>query len=229
MNLVGGIDPGVNGAAALYDADSGTLFGVYPLPNYTVQIGATERKRLDIDALWQLFEGFKLLGVKLIGIENVQGGNFKGKKQSAAGAFQFGYTFGVLTMAARAVGIEYVTPSPAVWKLTEKVPVATAGIIAKADAEFPDHKKHWHGPQGGSYHDPAEAAFLARYIATRILPTRGLQADETVRALAEATKTDLPASAETIAETQRKAARVRAAVGTSSAGKQSHKVRRGKK
>lgn len=183
MRLVVGIDPGVSGAAAVYDGEAKRLLAVYPLPNYSIQIGSSKRTRLDVPALEALFDTFKMLGVQLIGIEDVSGGNFGGRKQSAAGAFQFGYTFGLLAMAAQRTGIDWTTASPAVWKPLEKVPREERGIIAKADADFPDFKAHWHGPKGGSLHDRAEAAFLARYFAERIWPTREARAG--LRTLAE--------------------------------------------
>jgi hypothetical protein len=183
MLLIAGVDPGVNGAVALYDFEADKLFDVYPLPNFKIKVGRKTRTRLDEEALADLFKGFAMMGVKFMGIENVQGGNYGGKKQTAAGGFQFGYTYGVLRMACLMVGIDHTTPSPAVWKLQEKVPKDAHGIVAKADIEFPEHKKKWHGPKGADLHDRADAAFLARYVARRLWPAQ--QPREGLRTLAK--------------------------------------------
>lgn len=183
MLLIAGIDPGATGATAIYDLDADKLVSIWDLPNYKVQVGKTTRTRLDIDDLHAQFEMLKLMGVRLIGIENVQGGVFgSNRKQGAVSAFQFGYTFGLLTMAARATGIPYDTASPAVWKLQEKVPRAEVGIVAKADKDFPEHRDLFHTTRGRLLHDRAEAAFLARYFARIKWPA--MQPRESLRKLA---------------------------------------------
>lgn len=187
MLLVAGIDPGVTGAIGVYDYDADKLVTVWPLPSYQIVVGKKTRTRLDKSEIKALFGVLKAMGVRLIGIENVQGGNFRGRKQSAAGGFQFGYTFGVLSMAAEMIGIPYDTASPAVWKIVERVPDTARGIVDKADVEFVEHSRLFHGPQGGLLHDRAEAAFLARYFARRIWPSR--QPREGLRALADAVPT----------------------------------------
>lgn len=176
MLLIAGIDPGTTGALAVYDADAGKLLDVWPLPMIAVKVGKTTRHRLLEEEVKALFRCIAFMGVKMIGIENVQGGNFQGRKQSAAGAFQFGYTFGVLTMAAEMVDIMHTAASPAVWKLREQVPKDPKAIVRMADKEFPEHKAKFHGPKGGSYHDIAEACFLSRYFARNIWPSMQPQA-----------------------------------------------------
>lgn len=183
MLLIAGIDPGATGAIAIYDHDADKLISIWDLPNYKVQVGKTTRTRLDIDDLFDHFEALKLLGVRLIGIENVQGGVFgSGRKQGVSSAFSFGYTFGLLTMAARGTGIPYDVASPAVWKLQEKVPRHEVGIVGKADKEFPEHRAMFHTTRGRLMHDRAEAAFLARYFARIKWPA--MQPRESLRKLA---------------------------------------------
>jgi len=191
MLLVAGVDPGVNGAVGLWDVDANKLFSVIPLPHYTVMVGKMERTRLDEIELVALFKCFFAMGVKLVGIENVQGGNYGGKKQSASGAFQFGYTFGLLRMAALANGMEIDAASPAVWKLREQVPASAKGIVLLADKAFPEFTHMWHGPKGGLLHDRADAAFLARYFGQRIWPS--MQPREGLRTLALGVGKDVPA------------------------------------
>lgn len=176
MLLVCGIDPGTTGALAVFDAEADKLIDVWSLPNFKVMVGKTERTRLDLEELQALFDLLVFMDVKLIGIENVQGGNFGGRKQSAVGAFQFGYTFGLLSGLAQASKIMHTAASPAVWKLSEQVPKDPKAIVRMADKAFPEQKTKFHGPKGGSYHDMAEAAFLARYFARRIWPSMQPQA-----------------------------------------------------
>lgn len=176
MLLIAGIDPGVTGALAVYDYDADKLLDVWPLPNYQIKVGKQTRTRLDEDEVAALFRILAAMGVKLVGIENVQGGNYAGKKQTAAGAFQFGYTFGTLRMGAVMANIMHDAASPAVWKLREQVPKDPKAIVRLADKAFPEHKAKFHGPKGGSYHDIAEACFLARYFARNIWPSMQPQA-----------------------------------------------------
>lgn len=183
MLLIAGIDPGSTGAIAVYDFDASKLVSIWDLPNYKVVVGKGTRTRLDIDDLFLQFETLKMMGVRLIGIENVQAGVFdSGRKQGASSAFQFGYTFGLLTMAAKGTGIPYDAASPAVWKLQEKVPRHEIGIVAKANKDFPEHKDMFRTTRGRLRHDRAEAAFIARYFARIKWPA--MQPRESLRKLA---------------------------------------------
>jgi len=182
MLLIAGIDPGATGAIGIYDFEADKLVSIWDLPNFKVQVGKTMKTRLDVPDLHAQFAALKMMGVRLVGIENVQGGNWNGRKQSASGAFQFGYTFGLVQMAAEASGIPHDLASPAVWKLQERVPRHEVGIVAKADKDFPEHRDMFHTTRGRLLHDRAEAAFLARYFARIKWPA--MQPRESLRKLA---------------------------------------------
>lgn len=183
MLLIAGCDPGATGAISIYDRDADKLVCVWDLPNFKIPIGTKTRTRMDSVDLEAMFDCMVSMGVRLFGIENVQGGNWGGRKQGAVGAFQFGYVFGALNMLAQVKRIPVAAASPAVWKLTEKVPKDETGIILKADKEFPEHTERFHGPKGGKKHDRAESAFLSRYFARKIWPS--MQPAEGLRTLAK--------------------------------------------
>lgn len=167
MSTVGGLDPGNKGAIGVWDLDSDQLVAVYDLPNYEVVINKSTRHRMDEDELEALFCNLRdLFDCKLIVIEHVMGM----PQQSAPSAFQFGETYGMTRTVARMTGILVETASPAVWKLTEKIPRDAQAIVNRGNVTFPAFKAQWVGPRGGLMHDRVEAAFLARYAARKIWP-----------------------------------------------------------
>lgn len=183
MLLIGGVDPGRTGALALWDADADAPVAVYDLPNYKVQIGKKTRTHLDQLEMDRLFAVVGMMGVRMIGVEKVQG--YGGKRQSASAAFQFGYTYAKIESAAQNIcDVHYA--SPAVWKLNDKIPLDGKAIVKMADAAFPAFADRFHGPKGGPYHDRAEALFLARYFARRVWPS--VQMRPPLREIAAPTK-----------------------------------------
>lgn len=172
MSVIG-VDPGTGGALALYDHVAGVL-DVQDMPCWYMQVGSKKRRRVDPVALLEYFEMQKMMGATLVLIEAVGGR----PRQSASGAFVFGYTAGLIYMACIACRLPIETVPPQVWKRTMRLPGKKKGekegktpkqieteIINRADELFPDHRNKWRGPQGGYKLDRAEAALLARYAA----------------------------------------------------------------
>jgi len=178
-----GVDPGLDGALACYDYNTGTV-QVEDMPTFSMVISKKTRRRVDANALLDYFEMQKAMGAELVIIEAVGGR----PKQSASSAFVFGYTVGLIYMAAITNRIPVETVPPQVWKKILNVPgkvvartekdkmailtgekpkvkqkESDGAIIMRADELMPDYTKLWRGPNGGYKVDRAEAAMLALY------------------------------------------------------------------
>lgn len=177
MLLIAGIDPGLRGAIAVYDFESDKVVALWDIPAYAIVVGGKTRRELDVTELRAIFDVIKIMGVRLIGIERVQG--YGGKGQSASAAFTFGNVYGTIRTLAEST-TQIAGASPAVWKLSDKVSNHPEAIVKKAEIEFPEWAHMFRGAKGGPLHDRAESAFLSRYFARRIWPT--MQPRESLRA-----------------------------------------------
>jgi hypothetical protein len=169
--IVLGVDPGNNGAFALYDTETRRLIRIDDMPDWYQAVGKKKRKRIDAIALAELFALYDVMGVGLMVMEAVGGRT----GQSASAGFVFGYGVGLVYMCALYSNLVIESIPPASWKRIMNVPGKKAAddsaIIARADELFP-HDRHWfRGPQGGKKVDRAEAAMLARFGADHVLPT----------------------------------------------------------
>lgn len=172
MSVIG-VDPGLNGALAYYNAKHNSLV-VWDMPTWNMQVGRKVRKRVDAVELIRILETTHLFGIDLMVMEAVGGR----PRQSASGGFQFGYVVGLVYMAAIMLRIPIDTVTPQVWKRFMKVPgkammdkEANAAIVARADELMPDHRDKWRGKMGGLRVDRAEAALLAKFGEERMLPS----------------------------------------------------------
>lgn len=164
MTLILGIDPGNNGAFAVYDTDSRALVGdVIDMPVWFQTVGKRKRKRVDTLAIADMFDTYVMMGVGLIVMESVGGRG----GQSAVGAFTFGYGVGVVYMAAFYSGIPMDSATPNEWKAQMNVPgkakADDSAILQRADELFPADRHKFRGERGGKRIDRAEAAMLAKY------------------------------------------------------------------
>ena len=174
-----GIDPGADGAIALFAPGKKASHGApaiplslmtWDLPFNTVKVGNTQRKRLDVVGFSELLDDIFLIEEPdRIVIEQVAAM----PKQS--GMFAFGYGVGLVhaTLRLRKLGFEEVPPS--VWKKAVKAPTGEktknkALAIGRAEELFPEHRHLWRDTSktaaGKPRPDRAEAALLAYYAAT---------------------------------------------------------------
>lgn len=160
-----GVDPGLNGAMALYDKTLGVV-DVQDMPTFMATVNKKKRQRVDGVALLEYFRWAKDMGAELAVIEQVGGR----PKQSASGAFVFGYTVGLVMMACTATRLPVETVTPVAWKKLLRVPggkdADDNAIMQRADDMMPDFTHMWRGKQGGRKLDRAEAAMLAYYGET---------------------------------------------------------------
>jgi hypothetical protein len=182
MSLVLGIDPGLHGALALYNTDVKCVTNTWDVPTYNTTINRKERVRVHAAAVSDMAAMFKMMGVTLAVIESVGGL----PRQSASGAFVFGYATGLVYMALVCNKIPVDSISAPIWKKTMRVPgkgfsspqtdrTINQIIIQRADEMMPDAGHLWRGAQGGLKVGRAEAAMIAKYGADYLLrvPKKG--------------------------------------------------------
>ena len=160
-----GVDPGKEGALALYDTNEKRITGMYDFPIYELK----GRKKHDAVQLWNLGEALSLIGLECVYVEDVGSkGFYNGKKMSGNG--ELSYCAGLLKMmfVALKTRIEYVNPQQ--WKRVMRCPAEKTASVQRADQLFPTQRHIFRGPRGGALDGRAEAAMLALYGATRIEP-----------------------------------------------------------
>lgn len=167
MTLVAGIDPGTNGACAVYCSDTKQLISVEDMPFWYQTVNKKQRRRVDPIGLLELFEMLNMMGVKLIVMEAVGGR----PRQSASAGFVFGYTVGLTYMAAMTAKIMVDTVTPQTWKkllnISGKTKAEDDDIINRAYELFPHQRDMFrdftHTKAGRKRVDRAEAAMLAKF------------------------------------------------------------------
>jgi crossover junction endodeoxyribonuclease RuvC len=151
--IVAGIDPGLSGAVAFLDAESGILIDVLDVPTLALSRGGKAKRELDAHSL------AAALGRNRIGhvfVEQV--GAMPG--QGVSSVFSFGKSFGIVIgiLAARGVPMTFVAPTG--WKRALGVPAAKDGARARASQLLPAAAHHWPLVK----HDGrAEAALIGYY------------------------------------------------------------------
>lgn len=156
-----GVDPGLDGALALYDATLQKVVTVVDMPTYEVKVGKSKRQRVDIHELIQTVETLTMFGATMALVEEVGGR----PKQSAGTTFVFGTVYGIILGVLASAGVSYRTTIPTVWKRKLRCPIEPPGIVALACQLMPDVKPYTRGPRGGLLHDRAEAAMIAYFGA----------------------------------------------------------------
>lgn len=158
-----GIDPGTSGALALLH---GERLRIYDVPTLTIRKRGSVKTEIDAFGLLETINLIAAVTPGLTAIVEKVGGL---PKQSAAGAFQFGRTVGLIEMACVAANVPVVYAAPGAWK-------AHARLIGKG-ATYQERKAASRALASeiwpGSAHffsrvkddGRADAALLARYGA----------------------------------------------------------------
>ncbi len=151
-----GIDPGLTGALALYDAAADSL-DIEDVPTFMVRSGKGRKTVVDHYSLARIVDAWAPRN-PVVWLEQV--GTRPG--EGAVGAFSFGRTFGLLlgVAAAHFLTVELVTP--ATWKAALKVKGDKDVSRQRASALLPRHSGNWPLVK----HDGrAEAVLIALYGA----------------------------------------------------------------
>lgn len=181
MTLVAGIDPGVNGAIAIYDNETRRIVSVYDMPSFTVAVGKKQRTRIDEEELRVLLESIReIVGVELVVLESVGGR----PGQSAPTAYQLGYVVGCIRTTCSYCKFIIEPVIPGEWKKMLKIPGKKAkkneekskkdiqgAIIRRVQELFPLDHEQFAGPRGGYRMDQADAALLAKFGGDFVWPS----------------------------------------------------------
>lgn len=162
MNLIAGIDPGLDGAIALLDADN-RVAQLIDMPTLNVKVMATIRgKRREVTRrrhdIYKLARWFDLYGADISDafVEDPQSMPDDGGIQ----AFRFGFGCGVVQMAVASQFIKPHLVKPGVWKRRMGLTADKDGSRRLASQRFPLDGGLWPLKK----HDGrAEAALLALY------------------------------------------------------------------
>lgn len=182
MTLVAGIDPGVNGAVAVYCTETRELIHIEDMPFFWQSVNKTKRKRIDAVALKEIFDNLNLFGVELVVMEAVGGR----PRQSASAGFVFGYTVGLTYMACMMAKIVIETVPPTTWKkmlnVSGKSKAEDDDILNRANELFPHQREMFvdrtASAKGRKRVDRAEAAMMAKFGGDFVLRTLDLNMDE---------------------------------------------------
>ena len=159
-----GIDPGVTGALALFDRDSGKLLAIKDFPHDTIVVGKSRRSVVNIIRLSQLFRidaDVTVFMEKLLAIMSTDKATGERKvKQSAVSMLSFGRIGGAVEMAAAMMNFPITRVEPLRWKRAMSCPTDKPGARARASQLFPEfHDKFKRVVD----HGRAEAAIVGLY------------------------------------------------------------------
>jgi crossover junction endodeoxyribonuclease RuvC len=134
--IIAGIDPGLSGAVALLDAETGLVIDVFDMPILALSRGGKAKRELDAHAL------AGALGRDRIGHAFVeQVGAMPG--QGVSSVFAFGKAYGIAIGVLATLGLPMSFVAPAAWKRALQVPAAKDGARARASQLMPAAAHHW--------------------------------------------------------------------------------------
>lgn len=169
-----GIDPGLQGAIALYNPANNSLL-IHDMPYFLMTIGKTRKKRLDGVTIQHMLKGFKDVGAQMACIEAQN----PRPRQSAQSVYATGWGAGLLYQACVSLLIPMEHVPPSVWKRIIKAPKEKPAAVARANELFPESAHLFRGPRGGIMDGRAEAAMIAYFCAHK-LGVPSTEVDKTV-------------------------------------------------
>lgn len=153
-----GVDPGLDGAFALYD---GRNLSVVQMPTELRAVSGKPKPRRFIvrSRVVNVLRAAGVIDAPLVVTERVMGV----EGQSVHGAFMFGHGAGGISYAADALGYRVEEVPPATWKSALKVPSDKAKAVERATALLPAWCNLWSGGSLAARSGRAEAALIALY------------------------------------------------------------------
>lgn len=124
-----GIDPGLDGALALFDTDLGKI-AVVDMPTFEIKVGKSMKRRISASGL--ALE-IRALNAEQVFIEKV--GAMPG--QGVSSMFGFGYSAGMLEGVVAALSHAYGYLTPQEWQKLARVAGGKDGSRQKASRLFP--------------------------------------------------------------------------------------------
>jgi crossover junction endodeoxyribonuclease RuvC len=159
LTLFLGIDPGLSGALALLDTETGKIT-VRDVPVHELKRNGKTKREIDLYALARLMDDMAKGQGTCIVVEQV--GSMPG--QGVSSVFAFGKAYGILLGVAASTfcPIEFVTPQ--VWKRAMGVTASKDGSRAKASMLFPTYSASWARVKDDGR---AEAVLIAAWAAEK--------------------------------------------------------------
>jgi|HubBroStandDraft_4_1064222.scaffolds.fasta_scaffold00554_5 hypothetical protein len=159
MIYVLGIDGGVSGAWALLRSD-GVLY-VRDTPTKMIEVGASERRRLDVEEAVSQMRMWPIAYVMFEKGQEIPRVGADGRRKPQSGMYEYGVCNGTQIGIAATLGIEYGIIDPPTWKRRlHLLGQDKEGSRAMATQLWPGAAGHW--PNKG-HHNRAEAALIAYY------------------------------------------------------------------
>lgn len=146
-----GVDPGLSGALALLDTETGKLDEVIDMPLRTIR----KKEWLDLYAL-AMWLDVRRSGIRKCVVEEVH----SMPKQGVVSTFRFGYATGAVTGAITANMIPTALAPPAIWKMQMGVTHDKDTSLDKARLLWPTMSERFKRKKDNGR---AEAALLAEY------------------------------------------------------------------
>lgn len=157
MTIFVGIDPGLSGAIARLDSESGDV-RIEDVPTFEMKRNGKAKREIDYHSLARILDDMtKEPGTRII-IEGV--GAMPG--QGVSSVFAFGKAFGILIGVAAATFCPIDFVSPAKWKREMGVTASKDGSRAKASMMFPSYSELWRRVKDDGR---AEALLIALYAS----------------------------------------------------------------
>lgn len=154
-SLYVGIDPGVTGAIAALDGDTGVI-EIFDMP--TVATGRRRASELNLPELARIIDSISGGDNRIVraALERAQ----PMPKQGVVSVFTYGETYGAIRAMLASYFIPYSTVRPADWKKSLEVPREKDAARARASELLPRGAAYWPLKK---HHNRAEAALLALY------------------------------------------------------------------
>lgn len=156
LSYYAGIDPGLSGAIAFWHPETKDL-SIFDMPTHQVTINAKKKSRLDIYAIGNIFDAWRLK-IKAAVLEDVT----SSPQMGVVSAFTFGETVGVMKGALAANVIPLHLARPAEWKRVLRLSSDKDASRALASKIAPQHSRLWERKMDDGR---AEAFLLAWYGA----------------------------------------------------------------
>ncbi len=116
MSYYVGVDPGLSGAIAIYNAVTGDI-EAWDMPTFTVKSNGKNRRKLDYHGLATI--GSYLTGLKVEKVLIEQVSAMPG--QGVTSMFSFGAAAGAAEMMVAGAGLRYDTVTPVKWKKAMRI------------------------------------------------------------------------------------------------------------
>jgi len=159
-NLIIGIDPGLNGAVAIIDGDSGELVEVYDMPTFNTPSKSRKQgflSHLDVHALSSFLDPWAPY-VKFAVLE--EPGAMP--NQGLGSTFRFGHVCGAIHGVLAGHYMTVIPVKPGAWKLAMGLGAAKTAAREATDKIYPQHKNLWKRVKDA---DRSEAILLCQYGA----------------------------------------------------------------